>query len=220
MQDWRIFQGKVLKAFVLPLNKRSNSYILKGGTSLMLCYGLTRFSEDISLDAYHIIKGIEDIVNAFCQANSFTYRVAKDTNTVKRYMIYYGSNKPLKVEISYRRKNIDSSEFTIVNGILVYTISSILTFKLNAYNQRDKIRDLYDVVFICKNYWSCIPKTLQLQLVDSLSYKGLEHFDYLISTQQDELIDSVVLGNEFLDLYNKLGLNNCNIKLTNFYKNL
>lgn len=206
MQDWRIFQGKVLKAFVLALNKRSNSYILKGGTSLMLCYGLTRFSEDISLDAYHIIKGIEDIVNAFCQANSFTYRVAKDTNTVKRYMIYYGSNKPLKVEISYRRKNIDSSEFTIVNGILVYTISSILTFKLNAYNQRDKIRDLYDVVFICKNYWSCIPKTLQLQLVDSLSYKGLEHFDYLISTQQDELIDSVVLGNGFLDLYNKLGL--------------
>lgn len=206
MQDWRILHGKVLKAFVLALNKRSNSYILKGGTSLMLCYGLTRFSEDIDLDAYHISKGIEDIVNAFCQANSFTYRVAKDTNTVKRYMIHYGSNKPLKVEISYRRKNIDSSEFTIINGILVYTISSILTFKLNAYNQRDKIRDLYDVVFICKNYWSCIPKTLQLQLVDSLSYKGLEHFDYLISTQQDELIDSIVLGNEFLDLYNKLGL--------------
>ena len=206
MQDWRILHGKVLKAFILALNKKSNSYILKGGTSLMLCYGLTRFSEDIDLDAYYTSRGIEDIVNAFCQANNFTYRVAKDTNTVKRYMIHYGSNKPLKIEISYRRKNIDSSEFTIINGILVYTISSILTFKLNAYNQRDKIRDLYDVVFICKNYWYCIPKTLQLQLVDSLSYKGLEHFDYLISTQQDELIDSVVLGNEFLDLYNRLGL--------------
>ena len=57
MQDWRIFHGKVLKAFVLALNKKSNSYILKGGTSLMLCYGLTRFSEDIDLDAYHISKG-------------------------------------------------------------------------------------------------------------------------------------------------------------------
>lgn len=205
-QDWKVIHSKVLRAFVIYLNRVSASYILKGGTSLMLCYGLTRFSEDIDLDAYHTTRGIEDIVSNFCKANNFTYRVAKNTDTVKRYMIHYGGNKPVKVEISYRRKSIQPSEFTKINNILVYTIQSIMTFKLNAYNQRDKIRDLYDIIFICKNYWGYLSDSIKLQLVDSLSYKGLDHCDYLLATQKDDLINPVVLGNEFLDLYSKLGL--------------
>lgn len=51
MCDWRIMHGNIIKSFILFLNSMSNQYILKGGTSLMLCYGLTRFSEDIDLDA-------------------------------------------------------------------------------------------------------------------------------------------------------------------------
>lgn len=81
--------GNIIKSFILFLNSRSNQYILKGDTSLMLCYGLTRFSEDIDLDAL-CSKDIERIVNDFCRLNNYTFRVAKDTNTVKRYMIHYG----------------------------------------------------------------------------------------------------------------------------------
>lgn len=117
-----------------------------------------------------------------------------------------GGNKPLKVEISYRRKVIEPCEYTIINNILVYNICSIMFFKLNAYNNRDKIRDLFDIVFVAKNYWNILPQSLRLQLVDALSFKGLGHFDYLIKTQSDELIDNSVLADEFLDLYNKLGL--------------
>lgn len=205
MYDWRVMHGNVIKSFILFLNRKSNQYILKGGTSLMLCYGLTRFSEDIDLDAL-CSKSIEQIVNDFCRLNNYTFRVAKDTNTVKRYMIHYGGSKPLKVEILYRRKIIEPCEYTIINNILVYNICSIMSFKLNAYNNRDKLRDLFDVVFIAKNYWNALPQSLRLQLVDALSFKGLEHFDYIIKTQSDELIDNSVLADEFLDLYNKLGL--------------
>ena len=47
---WREKHLHVIIAFLQALNVRTASYILKGGTALMLCYGLTRFSEDIDLD--------------------------------------------------------------------------------------------------------------------------------------------------------------------------
>ena len=41
----------VIKTFLTELNSCGNDrFILKGGTALMLCYGLDRFSEDIDLD--------------------------------------------------------------------------------------------------------------------------------------------------------------------------
>lgn len=204
--DWRDLHGEILINFVIYLNNNTDKFILKGGTSLMLCYNLNRFSEDIDLDALNTKTGLINIVENFCLENNFTYRVAKDTDTVKRYMIHYGGMKPLKIEISYRRNNIQEYEYTYINGILVYTILNMLVFKLNAYNGRDKIRDLFDVTFICKNYWDIIPDTLKVQVADALSFKGLEHFDYMINTQTDELIDNNQLASDFLELYYSLGL--------------
>lgn len=204
--NWRDIHGGIIKDFLLELNNVSKNYILKGGTSLMMCYGLDRFSEDIDLDAFNTKAGIEKFVDNFCNSYGYTYRVAKNTDTVKRYMIHYGGDKPLKVEISYRRKNISENEITIINNILVYNVCNILIFKLNAYNGRDKIRDLYDVTFICRNYWKIIPDVLKIQVQDALSFKGLEYFDMIIKTQSDELIDKNKLASDFLDLYNLLGL--------------
>ena len=121
-------------------------------------------------------------------------------------MINYGTNKPLKVEISYRNKRIEVDSYTVINNIVVYTITTILSFKMIAYSQRDKIRDLYDITFICKNYWDAIPNMMKMQLATVLSYKGLDYFDYLISTQSDELIDNNKLSSDFLDLWDALGL--------------
>lgn len=206
--DWRDLHGRVLKDFIIYLNRMCSNYILKGGTSLMLCYGLNRFSEDIDLDALHTTKGIEGIVNNFCQQNGFTYRMAKNTATVKRCFIHYSQDsKPLKIEISYRRNQIAAEEYTRSNnGILVYTIQRLLALKLSAYANRDKIRDLFDVVFICKNYWDLIPQALRIQAADAFEYKGIEHFDYLIKTQADELINTDVLCSDFLTVYSMLGL--------------
>ena len=85
-------------------------------------------------------------------------------------------------------------------------ILEIITFKILSIGQRDKIRDLYDITFICKNYWDAIPNMMKMQLATVLSYKGLDYFDYLISTQSDELIDNNKLSSDFLDLWDALGL--------------
>ena len=205
MTDWRPEHSKTIYAFLDYLNQNSNDFILKGGTALLTCYKLDRFSEDIDLDGKN--KGIEEIVKGFCDMYGFAYRIAKDTDTVKRYMVNYGNTgKPLKVEVSFRRKEIGTDETTRINGILVYNINTLCIMKTNAYASRDKIRDLYDVSFICNHYFNQLSSQTIALLRTAIEYKGIEQFDYIVREQQDELIDQGKLADDFLSMYDKLGL--------------
>lgn len=207
---WKVMHYEIIKDFMSYLSASAgNKYILKGGTSLMLCYGLTRFSEDIDLDGFdnNFIKYVDNFIKSFSNKYpSISYRVAKNTDTVKRVFIHYGNIKPLKVEVSYRRKQLNTNEVTVINNIVVYNIETILSMKLNAFNHRDKIRDLYDIVFIYTNYKNYINSNLLCMLRDAVEYKGLEQFDYLVKNQKDDLIDNDVLASAFLTMYYNLGL--------------
>lgn len=44
------------------------------------------------------------------------------------------------------------------------------------------------------------------QIRTALQYRWIEHFDYIISTQQDGLIDKEELAESFIMLMNRLGL--------------
>lgn len=74
--DWRKPHYNVIVDFLSYLNSISGSYVLKGGTALMLCYGLTRFSEDIDLDGFD--EGIEDIVSNFCSSRGYFLQSFKE----------------------------------------------------------------------------------------------------------------------------------------------
>lgn len=202
--SWQTEHKNVIHQFLIELNNKTDEFILKGGTALMMCYGLDRFSEDIDLDSTN--KEIESIVKGFCSNNNFTYRVAKDTETVKRYMIHYNDTHPLKIEISYRKKNIDKSDITNINNISVYDINTMCMLKANAYNGRDKIRDLYDLSFICNNYWDILNESAKKLMQEVVSYKGVEQFDFLVKDQSDELINNDKLAEEFLKMYEKLDI--------------
>jgi len=205
MTDWRIKHGQIIASFLNYLNARSSRFILKGGTALHLCYKLDRFSEDIDLDGRE--KGLPALVNDFCQDSGYTYRLAKDTETVERCFMNYGNaGKPLKIEVSYRRKDIPNIEIKKINGILVYDIETICLMKCAAYAGRDKIRDLYDLTFICNNYFDRLSEPTRAVMRNTVEYKGIEQFDYVIRTQADGLIDNKKLSDDFLDMYERLGL--------------
>lgn len=196
--------------FINYLNAHSHGFVLKDSTALMFCYGLTRFSEDIDLDVTNKKDDITIYINNFCKAYNYKYRTAKDTDTVKRFFIHYENNadkddKPLKIEVSYR-KLVAQNEYKLVNGILVYSIENLCAQKLSAYYSRDRLRDLYDVVFIFKNYISVLPEGFTLMFKSALAFKGLGYFDYIIKTQHDDLVDNNELANNFLDVYYYLGL--------------
>ncbi len=207
---WKSKHKRVIEEALSYINTHSDRFILKGGTSLMECYALTRFSEDIDLDSTGK-NGIHSIIDDFCKKYGYTYRVAKDTDTVTRFMIDYGGHneqgdKPLKIEISHRRQNITENEITTVNGIRVYIIDQIAIMKSGAYASRDKIRDLYDVTFIVNTYFDRLNPFVIDTIRNAVGEKGLEQFDYLIAEQSDDLIDNDELCDMFLTAYNKLGL--------------
>lgn len=203
--DWRLAHKKTMSEFLGYINRDSDSFVLKGGTALLFCYGLDRFSEDIDLDGKH--KNLVGLVKKFCEEYGYGYRVAKQTDTVQRCMIDYGGNgKPLKIEASFRRREIKPEETLIINGIKVYSLDALCSMKVNAYAGRDRLRDLYDAVFIHNNYFEQLSPQVIFSLSNVIEHKGIEQFDYLVRTQGDDLIDSEQLAEEFLKMYSSLGL--------------
>ena len=206
MKKRNIEQHKsIIIDFLKELNANTSEYVLKGGTSLMLCYGLDRFSEDIDLDGQ--TDYISSFIDTYCSNNTFKYRTAKDTETVKRFMIYYEDiSHPLKVEVSFRNKSISSAATSTINGFKVYNLDILCQQKANAYSSRDKIRDLYDLCFICNNHFDELSVNTQITLAEAVSHKGIEQFDYLVKTEDDPLIDKEKLAESFLNMMDKLNL--------------
>lgn len=202
---WTKQHGEVIRNFLRDLNRENEDFVLKGGTALYVCYGLNRFSEDIDLDSRN--PQIEKYVKKFCEKYQYEYRVAKNTDTVKRFMIHYGSSgKPLKIEVSYRSSVLDPEDFHRINDITVYKISALCDMKASAYAQRDKIRDVFDLSYICTKYWDELDRQTIRTVRNNVAHKGIEQFDYMLKTQDDELIDKTLFVELFLEMYDKLGL--------------
>ncbi|WEV72928.1 nucleotidyl transferase AbiEii/AbiGii toxin family protein [Bifidobacterium sp. ESL0790] len=188
----------------------SNPFILKGGTALMACYGLDRFSEDIDLDGERAnipSSRFFGAVETACRKHGYSWRKAKDTPAMRRAFVDYGNpERPLKIEASFRRKQVPATETTMINGIRVYTISRLCELKVGAYLNRDKIRDLYDITFIADHYYDELDESARQHLQTAFEYKDLEQFDYLVRSQSDPLIDNAVMEDRLLRTLDRLGL--------------
>ena len=120
---------------------------------------------------------------------------------------YRNEYKPLKIEVSYRNPTgITDDDTNIINNIRVYDISTLAVQKAIAYAGRDTIRDLYDLVFICDKYIEELSEDTKGFIKGVFIAKGLEHFDYVMNTQEDSLIDKKALANSFLLVWDKFGL--------------
>ena len=196
----------LIERFLLYINAQDTQYVLKGGTALMECYGLDRFSEDIDLDGRG--GSIKKYVDHFAKREGISYTIKKDTDTVKRFMLHTGEDT-LKIEVSYRSRQIDPETVQTVNGIQVYVIDSLAMMKNNAYQKRYKIRDMYDLTFMLEHYYDQIEPGTRRAIADQLSDRGYERFDELVKDQSDALIppdriDEMTIN--FLGAWEKLGL--------------
>ncbi|MCL2111311.1 MAG: nucleotidyl transferase AbiEii/AbiGii toxin family protein [Clostridiales bacterium] len=207
MSEWQRPHEQEIDSFLAYMNEATDSFVLKGGTALYKCYGLDRFSEDIDFDSADANLRLGDFLPGYCGQRAYAYRVAKDTATTERYLVRYGAeSRPLKIEASYRRSQIDEHERHKIGGISVYTIEALCILKALAYSGRDKIRDVYDLSFICANYHAQLSPQAIAVVRSAVAQKGFEHFDYVLASQKDELIDEARFTSNFLDMYDRLGL--------------
>lgn len=181
-------------------------FVLKGGTSLMLCYGLDRFSEDLDFDAASLSAQLERYAKPFAERNGYNYYLKNNTPTTQRCTIHYGGEKPLKIEVSYRRGRIPPSTIDIVNETKVHTLETLARMKLGAYMARDRIRDLYDVAWLVNEHLDEFSPALREQFEISFAEKGLEQFEVVIDEQTDEFFDKEKLLTMFLEANERLSL--------------
>ncbi len=128
--------------------------VLKGGTALLLAYGLDRHSTDLDFDSVKAIRLEHRLTQVPLPANVQILGVdcLKDTQTTLRYRLNYQTEygiERLKIETSLRTH---PDECEMINGIRVYGVPTLLEQKLSAIEHRTTARDLYDINFLVHKY--------------------------------------------------------------------
>jgi predicted nucleotidyltransferase component of viral defense system len=137
---------------------RDTPMVLKGGTALLLGYGLNRFSEDLDfnsptkLNLENRIKAAKPIGVQF-----ENLRKTKDTETTSRYRLTYnkdGISQNLKIEVSHR-DGVAPFDVTEIDGIKIYKPEKLVDQKIEAALDRTAMRDIFDLNFLIASYKEC-----------------------------------------------------------------
>lgn len=188
MQQYQKDRLELIKE-ILPL--LGDNYILKGGTALKLYYGLDRYSDDIDLDSVSGYMNIKNHLSKHKDFNKWEVQHKKSTDTVSRFMIDYKATNhngayPLKIEISSRNKNLLSNkllEYQKINDVNVYSLKELINQKINAYSNRDKIRDFYDIAFLLENHKEDFTNEQIISFYQKTYYKGLDEISFLLDNE-------------------------------------
>lgn len=181
--------------------------VLKGGTGLLLGYGLDRFSEDLDFDSSRKMN-LESKIRRSMPQDFQLHQIhtLKNTDTVTRYRANYSSSqgaRSLKLEVSYRTPAPDG-DVRVIDGIRIASLPRILDQKLRAAHDgqdtRTKVRDLYDIEYIARRFPAIFDDGLAARL-KSYSAQPDELFQrYQADWEVDELVvdlvelDHIVLG--------------------------
>ena len=176
---------------------RSN-FVLKGGTALLLAYGLPRFSEDLDFDGrqWHV-DPTDKIERGASRAGIQVHEVKRTfaTEIKRKHKVGYTGrgSKDLKVEFSYRQAEvIDDAEVTTVDGIKVYTIEKIAQQKVKVLGERTKPRDLFDVSFITQYYPHSISDRDLLTLNAYITERGMNWLE-------EQMLEDPILSQHAVD---------------------
>lgn len=173
--------------------------VLKGGTALLLAYGLDRFSEDLDFDVPHKLN----LESRIRRSVPFGITVdgidpLKDTSTVTRYRVRYQSEhgkRSLKLEVSYRTPP-QQSEVRSVRRFRVASLPRVIDQKLKAAHDgddpRSKVRDLYDLGFVARRWPAVFTDELALRLRVFAADPDVLVSRYQADYDEDDLIPDLV----------------------------
>ena len=171
---------------------RSLPMVLKGGTSLLLCYGLDRFSEDLDFDApkkFSIAGRVEKTLAR--HASSAVIKTVKDTDTVQRLKIHYQTeavSRLLKIETSFRQAP-NLTDVVEVDGIKTYRVGVLIEQKINALIGRTKARDLYDVAFLSRQYRGDFSEGAVARLSDLMADMDALESRFSLAFEDDSILN-------------------------------
>lgn len=169
-----------------------NTIAMKGGSSLRIFYGLPRFSEDIDLHGETPINLMNVITR---QASSFGLKnidiiQKKMTETVNRYMLHFDFkddvSDTLKIECSFRGK-WNQDDVKIIDDCAVMSLPFIAKGKMEAFLDRRKPRDVFDMCFLTKNHSDCFSRNDLKNIHEYMKQIGMNN---MFSDMKHEIIDT------------------------------
>lgn len=129
-----------------------NDAVLHGGTAIWRCYKGNRFSEDIDV---YIQKDIDKINLFFNNLEKKGFVIEK--KKIASHSIYSTmrlDRTVVRFEALFKKVKGSLKEYETVDGnlITVYTLTpeEFICEKIDAYQKRLKIRDLYDIFFLLR----------------------------------------------------------------------
>lgn len=179
--------------------------VLKGGTSLLLCYQLDRFSEDLDFDSplkFNLKHRITEAAKRISEIEMRDIDTIKDTDTVQRLRLTYQTPNGvdrLKIETSLRASPVES-EVTMVNGIQVYRLEVLIRQKIAALTNRTAARDLHDVNFLIQNYRSHFQPKHLADLSELFHDPGAIESRFKPAYEEDYLLSSDSFQQTLLEL--------------------
>lgn len=187
---------------------KDGEYTLKGGSGLMLFYGSDRLPDRLDFDQCG--RGdIVPIIERFCEANGYAFQIAENTPAVQRCTVSYGAERPeaaLTIEVSRRTWAADPSLCESKDGANVYKIDTLALLINNDFQSRTRLCDLFDICFICTQYFHLLSGNTKEAIAAALSYRGLDYADWVIHTQSAPSIDSEKLMNSARKAFDVCGL--------------
>lgn len=145
-----IAQGQDL--VIQEIYKESQEVVLHGGTAIWRCYGGNRFSWD--LDFYFPEKFRFSVKALKERLKNIGIKIGKlKTTENSLYATLYYNQRTIKFGGLFKDKDQSiTKQYRLVDGtsLVVNTLSStnLLKEKVNAYLNRRKLRDLYDIYYL------------------------------------------------------------------------
>jgi predicted nucleotidyltransferase component of viral defense system len=124
--------------------------VIHGGTAIWRCYNGNRFSEDIDV---YMPREMNKIDNFFKNLKKKGFRIIK--RRIKENSLYSEimiNNSSVRFEATFQvkkpsLKKYETSESFFIN-VFTLSVKELIMEKVNAYLNRRKIRDLYDIFFL------------------------------------------------------------------------
>jgi len=111
-----------------------------------------------------------------------------------------------RLKILRKTDNIKLANLNTINNMGVYELNRFAQKKAVEYSTKDRISDLYYIVFICNNYMEKLDKSTKNIIRDCLMGKGIEQFDYLVATHTKLRIDMSEFASNYLNMYKRLSI--------------
>lgn len=201
MNEWQQKRLAFMKNIAQEVTASAkDALVLKGGTSLLLAYGLDRFSEDMDFDGKWPVE-LENCIESAakkCGIRIEAINLSKDTETTKRYKVHYGAENeygsyPLKIECSFRQAaTINENDVVEIDGMRVYQVEKLAELKVAALLGREKARDIYDVHFLLEKYPEAFNSKILERLAEGINQKGIDIF---LKTYEDDSKADHILRN-------------------------